>query len=429
MKISPARVAALQVLLRIETERAFSSVLLPEVEADLEERDRRLCHQLTLGVLRRQIYLDRIIDHLAAGKKIDTAIRIILRLGLFQLIYLDKIPPHSAVSESVLLVQKAKKTSAKGFVNALLRRFIREGYDAKYSNDLERISVETSHPPWLIERWVAAFGTEAAEKFAASNNDMPAVAFRYVAADAENIAIGARESDLVPGCFIAERRDPALIDAAAKGDIYFQDEGSQMVGAAVTLSDKDTFLDVCAAPGSKATQIAANVQINGGNIVAGEIHSHRARFLLDNCRKQGQDQIAVVIYDAETDIPFEDRSFDVVLVDAPCSGTGTIKHNPEIRYFLSPDDIDELSAKQRRILRNASKLVRNGGTLVYSTCSVESEENEAVAQELDPDPAFERVPPSIPKEFLFDDGFGRTFPNAGQMDGFFVASFKRTGGN
>src|SRR5688572_24924505 len=429
MKISPARVAAYEILLRIETERAFSSVLLPEFEKRLDERDRRLCHQPTLGVLRRQIYLDRVIDHLAAAKKIDTAIRVILRLGLFQLIDLDKIPPHSAVSESVLLVQKAKKSSAKGFVNAVLRRYIREGYEAKYEDGLERISVETSHPRWLIERWAASFGIEDAEKFAASNNEVPAVAFRYTNRSTRPLNVDAKGSDLVPGCFIAERYSPALIKAAEDGEIYLQDEGSQMVGSTIELSESETFLDVCAAPGSKITQIAAQAPGTNALIVAGELHTHRTRFLLENCRKQGMDRVAVVQYDAGTPLPFDERSFDAVLVDAPCSGTGTIRHNPEIRYFLSSADIDELSAKQRRILLNASKVVKDGGSLVYSTCSVESEENESVAEVFDSDPSFNRIKPSIAERFLAADDFGRTYPKRGRMDGFFIAKYERTGGN
>jgi 16S rRNA (cytosine967-C5)-methyltransferase len=164
-------------------------------------------------------------------------------------------------------------------------------------------------------------------------------------------------------------------------------------------------------------------------IVAGELHSHRTRFLLENCRKQGLDRVAVVQYDAEASLPFDDRSFDTVLVDAPCSGTGTIRHNPEIRYFLSPTDIDQLSAKQRRILLNASKMVKDGGSLVYSTCSVEREENESVAEVLDADRSFRRVRPPISEKFLAADDFGRTYPKRGRMDGFFIAKYERSGSN
>src|SRR5437899_5316405 len=151
MNISPARVAAFDVLMRIKTERSFSSVLLPIHEENLSLPDRGLCHELTLGTLRRQIFLDKIIDQFAKGKKLDTAVRIAIRLGLYQLTFLDKIPAHAAINESVNLVQKAKKSSAKGFVNALLRRATREPIVSDFVDDIERLSVETSHPRWLIK--------------------------------------------------------------------------------------------------------------------------------------------------------------------------------------------------------------------------------------------------------------------------------------
>src|SRR3954453_18800972 len=152
MSVSPARVAAFKVLLRIERDRAFSSVLLPEYEARLSPQDRGLCHELVLGTLRRQIYLDRVIAHFPKGKRLDLAVRIAIRLGLYQIFFLDRVPEHSAVNESVSLVQLAGKTSAKGFFSAFLRNAIRQPPDLTYDDAIDRISVETSHPPWLIER-------------------------------------------------------------------------------------------------------------------------------------------------------------------------------------------------------------------------------------------------------------------------------------
>src|SRR6187549_2845192 len=151
MKISPARTAAFDILMRVETERAFSSVLLPIAESELSPIDRPLCHELTLGTLRRQIYLDRVIGHFANGKKLDTEVRIALRLALYQLLYLDRVPNHAAIDESVNLVKRAKKTSAAGLVNAVLRRASREPVDLTFVDDFDRLAVETSHPRWLIE--------------------------------------------------------------------------------------------------------------------------------------------------------------------------------------------------------------------------------------------------------------------------------------
>ncbi|MBC7900763.1 MAG: 16S rRNA (cytosine(967)-C(5))-methyltransferase RsmB, partial [Saprospiraceae bacterium] len=181
MKISPARIAAFAILLKIEKEKAFSSVLLPQYESDLLPPDRGLCHALTLGILRKQIFLDRLIDQFAKGKKLDPAVRIALRIGLFQLLFLDKVPDYSAINESVNLVQYAKKTSAKGFVNAILRRVTRETIDLAFADDVDRIAVTTSHPRWLVEKWAGQFGVDEAENIAAANNEIPRIAFRISA--------------------------------------------------------------------------------------------------------------------------------------------------------------------------------------------------------------------------------------------------------
>lgn len=426
MKISPARVAAFDILKRIETERAFSSVLLPEYEAVLSPKDRSLCHQLTLGVLRKQIYLDRIIDHLADGKRLDTAIRIILRLGLFQLKFLGKVPDHSAVDESVNLVQRAKKSSAKGFVNAILRRSLREPFVFEVDDPVERLSVEASHPRWLIERWIDQFGFESAKALAHANNELPRLSFRLTPKSKPGSEFdGIRRSDLIESSFVADRFTVELLTAVERGEIYFQDEGSQLVAQALELRPGASFLDVCAAPGSKVSQVAADSTVDRGMIVAGDLHESRVRFLKQNCVKQGVEKVSLVQYDAERALPFENESFDVVLVDAPCSGTGTIRHNPEIRYSLDRAHLAELSRKQREILINASKAVRKGGLLVYSTCSLEPEENELVAGAfVSESNGFQKTIPTVPESFRTPEGYARTRPDRDRIDGFFIAAFR-----
>ena len=427
MKISPARIAAFEILSKIENEQAFSSELLPLYENDLAENDRSLCHQLTLGVLRKKLLIDWIIDYLVGGKPIDMAVRIALRLGIYQLLFLNKVPDYSAVNESVNLVQYAKKMSAKGLVNAVLRRAIRETIVPTFGDEIERISIETSHPRWLIEKWITRFGTEDAERLAVSNNEIPAIAFRFTGKpDAPRRFGDSAGSTNVDGCFVLERSTRELREAAEAGDIYFQDEGSQIVAAAVELQAGDRFLDLCAAPGSKFTQISALQKGTDHLLVAGDLHSHRIRFLRENCRNQGLDRVNIVQYDAETDLPFADESFDKILIDAPCSGTGTIRHNPEIRYSLEPGDFAELSKKQLRLIHNASKLLRTGGNLVYSTCSFESEENELVCGTFLANASeFRSVPVKVPERFVDDDGFARTMPFRDNMDGFFIASFEK----
>jgi len=419
MKISPARVAAFQILTRIETEKAFSSALLPVYEENLEVKDRGLCHEITLGVLRKQIYLDRIIENLTNGKKLDTAIKIILRIALYQLNFLDKIPAHAAINDAVNLTQKAKKTSAKGFVNAVLRKFTREKIELEFNDEIEKISVETSHPRWLIEKWTKDFGLEETANLAESNNETPRMSFRFTAKTTEAIKKSFENKNL-------ENEKSYLRELAENGKIYFQDEGSQIVGSSVDLKEGESFLDVCAAPGSKTTQIRnSKFKIQSLN-VAGDLHWQRVKILQENCLRQGVKNVDVLQYDAENSLPFADESFDVVLLDAPCSGTGTIRHNPEIRYFLEEKDFAELSRKQLAILENASKLVKCGGRIIYSTCSLEKEENEAVIDEfLSRNANFRRSKPFVDERFLTQNGFARTFPQRDHMDGFFIAMFEK----
>ncbi len=426
MKVSPARLAAFNVLLRIETERSFSSVLLPAYEADLPTVDRGLCHELVLGTLRRQMYLDRVIDLLSNGKRLDAAVRVSLRLGIYQIYFLDKIPQYSAVDESVRLVQAAKKTSAKGFVNAILRRVTKERPELIFEDEVERLSVESSHPRWLIGKWVEEFGLEETDKIASANNEVGRHAFRFLG-DKKSNAINARPSEFVDGCYLMDSIDNELLVAEERHEVYFQDEGSQMIGASIKVPEGGMFLDVCAAPGGKTGLILKQNATTINVAVAGDLHRQRCLMLRDNCRQQGLGNINVVQYDAAKELPFRDGSFSVVLVDAPCSGTGTIRHNPELRYFITPDDIADLSGKQLKILTNASKLVVSGGTLVYSTCSLEKEENEAVCEKfVRENSEFELIKPSVPGRFVTDDGFARTFPHRDGMDGFFIAEFRRT---
>jgi 16S rRNA (cytosine967-C5)-methyltransferase len=420
MKISPSRIAAFEILAKIETEKSYSSVLLPIYEEKLEPKDRALCHELTLGTLRKQIYLDKIIEKLTNGKKLDSAVKIILRIALYQLIFLDKIPAHAAINDSVNLVQMAKKTSAKGFVNAILRKFTREKIEFEFANEIEKISVETSHPRWLIEKWIGEFGLEETAKLAEANNETPKLNFRFTAKTTEAVKESLQQENI-------ENDKKYLRELAENGKIYFQDEGSQIIANAVELNGNESFLDVCAAPGSKVTQIS-NFKFQISNlIVAGDLYLQRVKILQKNCQNQGVGFINILQYDAENALPFADESFDVVLLDAPCSGTGTIRHNPEIRYFLQEKDFMELSVKQLKILKNASKLIKRGGRIIYSTCSLEVEENEDVCQRfLSENTEFRLLKPNVSEIFLTERGFARTFPQRDKMDGFFVAVFEKS---
>jgi 16S rRNA (cytosine967-C5)-methyltransferase len=436
--VSPARRAAFEILLRVD-DGAFASVLLNSKTQQLSSVDRGLVHELVMGVLRRQLWLDRLIDYYSQrdSADFDPAIRVILRLGLCQLRFLSRIPESAAVNESVNLVKHARLRSASGLVNAVLRRATREREIDPVENiqdSVERISITTSHPKWLIQRWIEAFGAGEAEQFASANNEPAPVAFRVVQhkiAEAEILeqltTAGAvlERSQISQKAWRVRGATEMISSLAAEGKIYIQDEASQLVGEIVgAFGDGGRILDVCAAPGSKTTQMA-ELAVNS-TIIAGDLYEHRLRTLISSARLQQLNNIHALAVDALEHLPLSEETFEVVLVDAPCSGTGTLRRNPEIRYRISPADIEELSQRQRQILQNAARMVKPGGALVYSTCSVEPEENEAVRQLfLENNRAFDPIELPVPPVLRTSDGMVRTWPQRDGTDGFFVAAFRK----
>jgi 16S rRNA (cytosine967-C5)-methyltransferase len=419
-EISPARLAAFKILKQVES-GAFSSILLAAEEPHLIPADRALCHELVLGVLRWQLRLDKILEHFSkrAVEGLDQGVRIALRLGLYQLHYLTRIPESAAVNESVSLVRAARLSSATAFVNAVLRRAIRErNFDpgAEVSDPSERIAIQTSHPVWLIDRWVQSFGPDHAEAFANANNLMPPTAFRLVVNRANQSEIlsklkDAKSSDIVDGAWRISGSTALLRELTAGGEIYLQDEASQLVAHELEVKPRERVLDLCAAPGGKTSLIADR---SGAFIVATDRSATRMATVVNTMQLHELKSIKPVILDAVEPLPFASGSFDKVLVDAPCSGTGTLRRNPEIRWRLTPVDIVKLAEQQKLILRRAVEMVKAGGRLVYSTCSVEPEENEEVIEEvLANDERFQLVKTS------------RTWPQREGCDGFFTSIFQR----
>lgn len=447
-RVSAARRAASEILRRVEEDGAFASVLLASAGEELRADDRALCYELVLGVLRRQLWLDKLVEHYAGREagSLDAPVRRALRLGLYQLRFLTRIPQSAAVNESVNLAHEARLRSAGNFINAVLRRATREpDYEPERhaASELERIAVATSHPAWLIERWTKSFGAIEAESFAHANNRTPPVAFRVnplraseteVIASLREAGVEVVRSEVAPGAWcVVEGAGAAsrlLRALASEGAIYTQDEASQLVAQVVGAREGERVLDVCAAPGSKTTQIAATAAARGGvQVVAGDLYAHRLRVVREASARQALENVRTVAYDAEAwPLPFAAGAFERVLVDAPCTGTGTLRHNPEIRWRIKRADIDELGARQRRILANAARTVARGGRLVYSTCSVEPEEDErVVAAFLETHPAFELVRPDVPVRLLTAHGTARTWPQRDDTDGFFIAAFEKRG--
>jgi 16S rRNA (cytosine967-C5)-methyltransferase len=445
MSLSPARRAAFEILRRVEDESAYASSLLATLDERLRDDDRGLCHELVLGVLRRQSWLDSVLEHFANRRLqgFDLPVKLALRLGLYQLRFLSRIPPSAAVNESVNLVRAAGLRSAAGLTNAVLRRATREpDYEPakKITDPLERLALETSHPSWLLERWASTLGLEAAGALAQANNQPPPAAFRLTTkAKDDNAAprifdelaaagLEVQPSKITPNAWrVSGQRSALLRKFTSAGLIYLQDEASQLVAHVLDARPGDRVLDACAAPGSKTTLISALAP--RATIVGIDVHEHRLRILRELAETQGIDSIQVTVADATSTLPFAKASFDRVLVDAPCSGTGTLRRNPEIRWRLKALDITELAAKQNLILAHASEVVRPGGTLVYSTCSLEREENEAVVVDFMKEHAeFDQL--SLPEtnqpvDLATTMGALRTWPHRHDVDGFYVCAFRR----
>ena len=442
--VSPARLAAFEILLRVE-EGAYATVLLASKEEELNARDRALCHELVMGVLRRQLWLDRLIEYYANRKvaELDVAVRVVLRLALYQLRFLSRVPASAAVNESVNLVYFARLRSAAGLVNAVLRRATREPEvdpTGNIDDPLERVAVATSHPAWLIERWTKAFGAAEAEAFATANNDPAPVAFRVVTrrVRATEVCERLRESgaELVPskvvdGAWRITGAGSLLTELVAEGMLYLQDEASQLVAQVLDARPGQRVLDLCAAPGSKTTQIA-DQWLNSGAIspiiVASDLHEHRLRTVVSSAKLHGSTSIHCLALDGLLPLPLAESAFDRVLVDAPCSGTGTLRRNPEIRWRISSADIQDLSRRQKQLLFNAARVVKPGGRLIYSTCSVEPDENENVVQTfLENNEAFRLGQLSLDPSVLTPLGAARTWPHREGTDGFFICAFERKG--
>jgi 16S rRNA (cytosine967-C5)-methyltransferase len=334
---------------------AFSSDLLARETLALSSRDAGLAEEISLGVLRFRAAIDFLIESLSGRpvRKLDLEVLTALRMGAYQLRWLDRIPAHAAINESVELIKKARKRSATGFANAVLRKVTRDA--VAWPDEATRLST----PAWLLERWSAQYGVDAARGIAEKALERPERFIRV--GPAEQTPVDAEATD-VPGAFLS----------AAPG-FRIQDVSSQAIIPLLDLQPGQTFLDLCSAPGNKTAQ-ALETDVRG---IAADVSAAR----LQQVRRVG---IPLLALDATQVLPFS-RKFDRILVDAPCSGTGTLGRNPEIKWKLHPNDFADLQRRQTAILRNALELLAPGGRLVYSTCSLEREENEQVVNTVAPE--------------------------------------------
>ena len=404
IRVSPARKAAYSVVRRVFEDDAYADRALTAAAAALDPRDRALAQRMAYGTVQRVRTLDHAIETLGRRpvRKLDPPVRASLRLGAYQLAFLDSVPPHAAANESVELVRAAGLERAVAFTNAVMRR-LAAGIGDLLSG-LPEGPLKHSYPDWVAEVWERDHGRDTALALMRAQNEAPETVVRAVRGHVDG------EPTDVPGAIRVERVDE---QALAEGLIWPQSRGSQVAGLAVGAHEGERVLDLCAAPGGKASQLARVAQ----EVVAVEKHPGRARELEENCRRLGATNVTVVNADA-LELPPEPSGFDRALVDAPCSGLGVLASRPDLRWRGRP-----LPELQLALLRAAAERVKPGGTVVYAVCTINADENEAIvdASGLAPEPLGDEWPqfrhPRRP-EFVL------TLPHLHRTSGFFVAKLR-----
>ena len=398
--VSPARAAAYETVFRVFEQDAYADRALRTAVASLDQRDRAFAQRLAYGTIQRARTLDYAIEQLGRrpARKLDPPVRAALRLGAYELGFMQT-PRHAAVNEAVELVRRARLERAVAFTNAVLRR-VADGIEALLES-LPEGALKQSYPNWVEQVWTRDFGREQALALMRAQNEAPETVVRLIRGD-----IAGEPTD-TPGAYRVARVDE---EALAEGRIWPQSRGSQLAGLTVGARAGERTLDLCAAPGGKATMLA-------GDVTAVEKHPGRARELEENAARLGAMKVSVVCADA-LELPPELRDYDRALVDAPCSGLGVLASRPDLRWRAEP-----LPELQLALVGAAADRVRTGGTIVYSVCTLNADENEAVvdASGLAPEPLGEEWPqfahPKRP-EFLL------TRPDLHRTSGFFIARLR-----
>jgi len=455
MAVSPARKIAFDVLRRVESEGAYASdALHSALTATRKPADAALATELTMGVLRWRGLLDFLLerDSKKPVSRLDLPVALALRLGLYQLRFMQKIPARAALNESVELVKRARKSSAASFVNALLRKGAEKSHIAATEMlppglpIAERLAILHSHPRWLIERWLAGRGEADTVRLLEANDQTPRLTCALNDGAARDAVFGELTDSgmhIEPGRLLARAfsvsgGSVSQTRAFRDGRISIQDEASQAVPLLLGVQPGAHVLDVCAAPGGK-TAVLARAAGDRGLVVAADVYAHRLRAAKAQFARLQLKNIALVVADAEKELPFR-GNFNRVLVDAPCSGTGTLARHPEIRWRLLPSQLEVFRALQTAILRNAIAQAAPGARILYSTCSMEPEENEEVIagivdRAVPHGPVVRRaeiaearnalaafLAPGVDAEMFFDEaGAFRTLPYRDGTDGFFAA--------
>ena len=439
------RETAMDLLETIEKNQSYSNLLLNSTieKNKIPAIDIGLLTELTYGTLQRKMALDYFLKpFIKSSKKLENWVLQLLRITLYQMVYLDKIPDRAAIFEAVEIAKKRGHKGIAGMVNGVLRNIQRQGLPSmdEISNPVERLAIETSHPEWLVLRWVNQFGYDKTKEMCEVNLTAPLqtarvnltkTTVRECIEDLDEEGFHVEKSTIIPEAIRALRGNLAFSKAYKKGYITIQDESSMLVSYAVDANKNEKILDACAAPGGKSTHIAENMELTGV-IYSLDLHEHKVKLINANASRLGLGNIKTMVMDSrQAGEQLEKESFDRVLLDAPCSGLGVMRRKPDMKYTKKEQDIYQLSTIQQTLLDSVSPLVKKGGILVYSTCTVDKEENQnTISKFLQDHPEFnldetmkDRMPEPI--QPLVTDGYLQIFPQDFGSDGFFIACLRK----
>jgi 16S rRNA (cytosine967-C5)-methyltransferase len=445
MKNKNVREVALETLLAIEKNQAYSNLLLNKMieKNELSAKDVGLLTEIVYGTIQRRDTLDYYLrPFLKKANKLETWVKVLLRLSLYQMLYLDRIPDRAAIFEAVEIAKKRGHKGIASMVNGVLRAIQRQGVPSleDISDPVERLALETSHPLWLVKRWVKQFGIEEARKMCETNLLPPEQTARVNTARAtvneviERLrmdGIEAEQGHVAPEAIKAEKGNFANTTAFKEGYLTIQDESSMLVARALGVQENDQVLDSCAAPGGKSTHIA-ELMNNTGQVISLDIHDHKVKLIQEQAARLQLTNIHAKMLDSrKVGERFAKETFDKILVDAPCSGFGVLRRKPDIKYAKKETDIFALAKIQLDILEAVAPLLKKGGTLVYSTCTVDQEENGDVVKEFlrrhsdfEIDETMKKRLPDKVQPYV-KDGQLQILPHYFGSDGFFIASLRK----